>query len=73
MYELNPNYASLDFPPLYFTIPTYTSRTHEEGLLKRNWPPKSADHGVQLLLPLAPPMGWRRPNPAYRRHPHTMG
>ncbi len=41
--------------------------------LRHNRPKKSTDHGVQRLLPLALPMGWRRPNPAYCRHPHTMG
>jgi hypothetical protein len=38
-----------------------------------NWPEKLANHGVRQLLPLAPPMGQRRPNQAYRPHPHIMG
>ncbi len=72
-YKFNSNYALLDFFPSIVLFLRTPLVPHEEGLLKRNWPPKSVDHGVQRLLPLAPPMGWRRPNPAYRHHPHTMG
>ena len=38
-----------------------------------HWPEKSADHGSRRLLPLASPMGRRRPNHTYRPHPHIMG
>ena len=30
---------------------------------------KLANHGIRRFLPLAPPMGWRRPTQAYWRHP----
>ena len=41
--------------------------------LMHNRPKKLANHGVQRLLPIALPMGWRCPNPAHRPHPHTIG
>ncbi len=31
------------------------------------------NHGVRPLWPLPLPVTLRRPNPAHRRHPHTMG
>jgi hypothetical protein len=34
---------------------------------------KSANHGSWRLLPLASPMGWRRPNQVHQPHPHIMG
>ena len=37
------------------------------------WTKKSANHGVQRLLPIASPMGLQYPNKAHCHHPHIVG
>ena len=71
--RLNPM-VRRDIFSFYFVLFLRTGiRTVLTPLVIHHWPEKSADHGSRRLLPIASPMGCRHPNPAYRRHPHTMG
>ena len=49
--------------------PTYNTNPLTASQLAK----KMANHGSRRLLPLALPMGWRRPNQVHRPHPNIMG
>jgi hypothetical protein len=66
-------FASKDFFSSSVLFLRRSLAPRQEGLLTRDWPKKSANHGSWRLLPPASPMGWWRPNQVHPPHTHIMG
>jgi hypothetical protein len=72
-YKINPYCDTLvSFTHIILILrsdPTYDTNPPAASQLAQ----KLANYGSRRLLPLALPMGWRRPNQVHRLHPHIMG